>query len=367
MAESVSSPSSFENDHRIDPFEDYLDLLKQLVRCPSVVSAEHSFFRALQRELEETGADVIWYEGLLVAHGNAPDSAYLSAHIDRHGLICTGPNEFQYAAYVARNRGDLLGNSVSEATFNKVSARFHGFPVVAYEPWSGVYRGSGVIESAYVCPIRGNMVFEVRGLEYSVAGTPIGFQDRLRIEEGKLYAQLDNVLTAAMLVHLFRRGFQGTALFSAQEEAGRSWRFLLEWFQRKAISTQRLIVLDTSPYGDLDAAIAQDVVLRRRDANAVFDAQTVGELESLCRELGTTYTFKDEYIEACNLKRDSESLPRLSLGSTELGRLIVASDNKISGATLQVPTTGYHTSEEVASVAACRAFYELLCRLAGCE
>ena len=37
-----------------------------------------------------------------------------SAHIDRHGLICTGPNEFQYAAFVAGSRSDLLGNSVSE-------------------------------------------------------------------------------------------------------------------------------------------------------------------------------------------------------------------------------------------------------------
>ena len=35
---------------------DFIDLLKILIRQPSVVGAEHSFFRALQRELEERGA-----------------------------------------------------------------------------------------------------------------------------------------------------------------------------------------------------------------------------------------------------------------------------------------------------------------------
>lgn len=122
-----------------------LDILKLLVRHPSVVSAEHSFFQVLQRELEETGVKVTWYEGLLVAQGARPHSRYLSAHIDRHGLICTGPNEFQYAAFIASNRGDLTGNSVSEQTFATISERFIHTAVHAYEPWSGVYRGKGLI------------------------------------------------------------------------------------------------------------------------------------------------------------------------------------------------------------------------------
>ena len=90
-------------------YELFIDILKNLIRHPSVVGAEHSFFRVLQRELEERNIRVTWYEGLLVAQGNQPDRLMLSAHIDRHGLICTGPNEFQYAAFVAGNRSDLLG------------------------------------------------------------------------------------------------------------------------------------------------------------------------------------------------------------------------------------------------------------------
>ena len=118
----------------------FLELLSALVRSPCVVGAEHSFFRILQRELEERGAKVQWYEGLLVAQGTQPESLMLSAHIDRHGLVCTGPNEFQYAAFVAGSRSDLLGNSVSEQLMQKIVDRFADHAVYAYEPWSGAYR-----------------------------------------------------------------------------------------------------------------------------------------------------------------------------------------------------------------------------------
>ena len=129
----------------------FINLLSILVRSPSVVGAEHSFFRVLQRELEERGAKVTWYEGLLVAQGSEPDSLMLSAHSDRHGLVCTGPNEFQYAAFVAGARSDLLGNSVDEQLMRKVVDRFPNEQVYAYEPWSGAYRGKGKIKNAYIC------------------------------------------------------------------------------------------------------------------------------------------------------------------------------------------------------------------------
>jgi putative aminopeptidase FrvX len=342
-----------------DIFE-FLDILKFLIRQPSVVSAEHSFFRVLQRELEESGVQATWYEGLLVAQGSKPNSRYLSAHIDRHGLICTGPNEFQYAAFIAGNRGDLIGNSVSEQSFVKISERFRGSSVNAYEPWSGVYRGKGIIERSYLCPYRGNMVFEISGLEHVVAGTPVAFQDSLKTVENHIKAQLDNVFSAAVILYLFRKGFQGTAFFTAQEEAGRSWRFLLEWFQRFATTTNQLIVLDTSPYASETEAEAQHLVLRHRDSNATFHADMVRELENSCQILGIRYSFKDDYIEKKNHQRRAEGKSTFSVGSTELGRIINASNGLIQGATLQVPTTGYHTTEESCAIASVAALIELL-------
>lgn len=341
-------------------FDRFIDLLKGLIRQPSVVGAEHSFFRVLQRELEERGARVTWYEGVLVAQGNNPHKTLFSAHIDRHGLICTGPKEFQYAAFVAGNRSDLLGNSVSEELMKKIVDRFGATPVFAYEPWSGAYRGAGKIKRSYICEFRNNLIFELEDLDYLVAGTPLAFQSNLQLEDGLISGQLDNVLTAAVLVHLFELGFQGTAFFTAQEEAGKSWRYLLEWFRRFGASTDRLIVVDTSPYPDINAVKQQQVVLRNRDVNANFDVSMTAQLKQLCDKLAISYSFKDEYIEKQNQMNAVNNIAPSSLGSTELGRIVLASKGMVNGSTLQIPTSGYHTINETTTLDTCQTFIKLL-------
>ncbi len=342
---------------------DFMALLSTLIRSPSVVGAEHSFFRVLQRELEERGAKVTWYEGVLVAQGSQPDSLYFSAHIDRHGLICTGPDEFQYAAFVAGARSDLLGNSVDEALMYKIVDRFADEEVYAYEPWSGAYRGKGRIRSAAICEYRRNLIFELEGLAHLVAGTPVAFQDKLTQAEQSISGQLDNVLTAAVLVYLFEKGFTGTAFFTAQEEAGKSWRYLLEWFRRFGGSTNQLVVVDTSPYPDFASAAAQHLILRNKDANAPFNRELTQRLEALCSDHGFSYQYKDAYVEAHNTGLAEGEKP-MSLGSTEMGRIIAASGGLVDGTTLQIPTSGYHTMNETAPLTSVKAFIRLLSALA---
>lgn len=339
---------------------DFIDLLKTLIRNPSVVGSEHSFFRVLQRELEERGAKVTWYEGLLVAQGSKPLSTMFSAHLDRHGLICTGPNEFQYAAFISANRTHLLNNSVSEELMTKITTRFNSEPVFAYEPWSGVYRGRGIINNAYICKLRNNLIFEVDGLENVVAGTPIAFNDKLKINNLRMSGQLDNVLTVAALVNLFSLGFEGTAFFTAQEEAGKSWLYLLEWFRRFGGNTNRLFVVDTSPFPDVEAANNQLLVLREKDANAYFNKESTQIIENLCQKNNISYLFKNRYMDKENARLISNGRKPRSVGSTELGRMIVASNGLVDGTTIQIPTTGYHTMEESVSVASVEAFLRLL-------
>ncbi|WP_207951739.1 peptidase M42 [Pseudomaricurvus alcaniphilus] len=341
-----------------------LNIVSLLTRSPSVVGAEHSFFRVLQRELEERGAQVSWYEGVLVAHGARPHSLMLSAHIDRHGLICTGPNEFQYAAFVAGARSDLLGNSVDEQLIRKVVNRYIDDKVYAYEPWSGVYRGSGKIKGSRVCEFRNNLIFELEGLEHLVAGTPVAFLDNLKVTNEALVGQLDNVLTAAVLVYLFELGFEGTAFFTAQEEAGKSWRYLLEWFRRFGGSTNQLIVVDTSPFPDFAATQKQQLVLRTKDANAGFNGELTAKLEDLCSRLGFSYQFKDRYVENRNKELIRRGEDPGSLGSTEMGRIIAASKGLVDGTTLQIPTCGYHTLAETAPLESVAAFLQVLMDLA---
>jgi len=47
-----------------------------------------------------------------------------------------------------------------------------------------------------------------------------------------------------------------------------------------------------------------------------------------------------------------QNKPPYSLGSTEMGRLVNASEGSIQGTTFQLPTTGYHTTNETVSIAA---------------
>jgi hypothetical protein len=338
----------------------FIGILATLLREPSVVGAEHAFFRVLQRELEERGAKVTWYEGLLVAEGARPQSLMLSAHADRHGLICTGPNEFQYAASVAGARSDLLGNSISEELMKKIATRFNDNHVYAYEPWSGAYRGKGRIKKAFICEFRNNLIFELTGLEHVVAGTPVAFRDSLTVDDSALIGQLDNVLTVAGLVYLFEIGFEGTAFFTAQEEAGKSWRYLLEWFRRFGGSTNQLVVVDTSPFPDFTAAQAQHLVLRNKDANALFNGPLTQKLQNLCEQLGFGVLYKDVYVESYNQILIAKGEAPSSLGSTEMGRIISASQGLVDGTTLQIPTSGYHTMKESAPVGSVQAFLTVL-------
>lgn len=330
----------------------FLDILKQLIRTPSVVGAEHSFFLVLKRELEEIGIQTTLYEGVLVAEGDDPESGMISAHIDRHGLVCTGPNEFQYAAFTAHNRGDLTGDSVAEKTYRDIIERFINQRVQAYDPWSGAYLGLGEIDNAYLCERRENLLFNVKGLEHLYAGTPVAFVDTLSYDEGHLSAQLDNVLSAAIILFLYEQGYQGRAFFTASEEVGKSWRFLLEWFRGRDISTDELLVLDTSPFPDRKSADEQHIVLRNRDANAAFSSPLTDKITEICDTLDISYGYKDLFIEKKNEELLAQNKVPYSLGSTEMGRLVNASKGSIQGTTFQLPTTGYHTTSETVSMAA---------------
>jgi putative aminopeptidase FrvX len=336
--------------------DNFLNILRLLIREPSVVGCEDSFFRVLNRELVEIGVKVEYYHGVLVAQGSKPHELILSAHIDRHGLLCTGANEFQYAAFIASNKSDLTGDSVSEQMMHIIENRFQGQQVQAHLPYAGTYLGQGQIVNSYICPARNNLIFELDGLDFLQPGTPVSFLDRLKVEHGCISAQIDNVVSAAMIIYLFQQGFQGTAMFTAQEEAGKSWRFALSWFQRQQLTTQRLLILDTSPYPTREAAEAQQVVLRHQDASGIFAPELTAELAQRCEQMGISYSYKDVYLQAQNKLNNTS----YSLGRTELGRLATATEGQINGTTLQIPSTEYHTPNETAALSSIDAVIKLL-------
>ena len=338
----------------------FYDILKQLIRVPCVVGAEHPFFMALKRELEDLSISVEYYDGVLVAKGSQPESGYISAHADRHGLICTGHNEFQYAAFIAKNQADLRGNSNSEQLLKNFEMRFKDQKVQAYDPWSGAYLGLGTISDAFLCDRRHNIIFKVEGFDYLFPGTPIAFMDKLIIgNDGHISAQLDNVVSVALILYLYHLGYQGTAFFTASEEAGKSWRFLLEYFRRFDLNTKELLVLDTSPYSRKEDIHALEIVLRNRDENSKFKSTLKNRIKKIAIENRINYHFKDAYLKNIMLQEGKKG----SLGVTELGRLIDATKGELQGATLQLPTIGYHTVEETTTTKSVDAMVKVLSEL----
>ena len=339
--------------------ERFIDILKQLIRIPSVVGEEHPFFMFVKRELEEIGVVVEYYDGVLVAKGAKPQSGYISAHSDRNGLICTGHNEFQYAAFIAKNRADLTGNSSSEQWLNNFTERFVDEKVQAYEPWSGSYLGLGTIKEASLCKRRNNIIFSVEGFEHLFPGTPIAFMDRLEVKDSLISAQLDNVISVAIIIYMYTIGYEGTAFFTSSEEAGKSWRFLLEWFRRFDLSTNELLVLDTSPYKTLEEIQNIDIVLRNRDANAIFRSPLKKRIKNIAIKEKIRFDYKDIYLK--NKMQLNEG--KGSIGVTELGRLISATKGEIHGTTLQIPTIGYHTADETTTIKAVESLINVLKKL----
>lgn len=72
-------------------------------------------------------------------------------------------------------------------------------------------------------------------------------------------------------------------------------------------------------------------------------------VKHMINDLGIDYSYKDEEIEAENKVRESHHEKFKGYRFTELGTLFKVSRGKYSGATLQLPTTNYHTVKEKAS------------------
>lgn len=341
----------------------WIETTRRLLTVPSVVGDERPFLVHLERELAGLGVASHAYDDRLVAVGADPSAPTISVHVDRHGLMCTGPGEFEYAAFVTRRAGDVPPDSVSREMIDRVAARFHGEPVIAYQPWTGDVIGRGVIRSAYLVEAESPLRFDAEGLDHLAAGVPIAYAAPAEASATHFRGQLDNVLGVSLALELYRRGFAGTTIFTTQEECGRSWRFVVEHFRRLGCRTDRLLVLDTSPFPDEAVAARWHVVLRTADATARFAEGISSEVAGTARDLGLTAIIKDQVITAENRERASRGEPPRSLGRTELGRVIDATDGAITGTTVQLPTFGYHTPRETVTLTSMRASRQLLERV----
>ncbi len=328
----------------------------RFLEFPAVVGYEEPFVAELERTARAMGRHTERGDGLLAVTGESAE--HVSAHIDRHGLVTTAAGTLAYAARLAAAAHRPLTPKLRAA----VCHRFATESVYAYDAATGAVLGEGTVEHTEHCGIGPDLALAVAGLDDVAAGVPVAFAAPAPWTGGRFMGQLDNVLAAAIGVELIESGFPGSVLFTLGEEAGRSWEALAAWFEHPVAN---LLVLDTSPFhkGPFDtgpfgnAGPVDDgaVVLRHEDAGARFDDAATERVAAAATAAGAPIVWKDDVL------RDAGR----PLGRTELGRLVDATAGTVTGTTLQIPTTDYHSNHETTSRVAIQATMRVLAELYG--
>lgn len=325
----------------------------EYLSIPSVVGFEHFFMQFLHQDFEKLGCSVVEYPGLLEVRGNNPGSAIICAHIDRHGLVSLGNGEYAYAAEYVREIKYGEEHKSSRKQLEQIADRFQDEQVFAYHPQSNARLGEGKISASRKSMEKGDSIFFIDGIEELETEIPVAYARTARAEKNQLSGQIDNTISIGVVYALFRAGFQGTAYLTTEEEVGKSWIHISNHLEKEGIETQDLLVIDTSPYLDRSPLREGTVIFRNRDRFSIFNSNLTERFVNRCEELEMPYQIKD-----IDLMEEGKTIE--DLGSTELGRLIKEKENRWSGATVQIPTTMYHTSNETTTRRAIRNYFRFL-------
>jgi len=335
-----------------------LSKTEEYLQVPAVVRFEHPFMKHLADDFNTSGYEIEKHDRLLVVQKKGVrSSTIVTAHIDRHGIVINEEGKPEYAAFNAKKHyGDE--NTSPEAIFQKAGQRFIDELVYAYDENGRTIEEGKVKGCSYNFDTK-DLLFEIDGFFGLPEGTPISYVSSLALANGHLSSQLDNAISAAISYQLIQDGFDGTILFAAEEEIGRSWQHIGEYLGSKNTSSRDIITIDTTPYDDARAISEGLIVLRNRDENGEFNADLVGRLQTACDTQGIEYEMKDEVIDYQNAQLPEGKEPK-KLGKTELGRIVQYTGGRCNGATVQLPSTHYHTNHETTSESALRNYYQTL-------
>ena len=337
-------------DNIIKKTEEYLQI-------PSVVGFEAPFLDYIARDFSRAGYDIEKKSRILsVKKRNSMNPKIISAHIDRHGIVCNENRLYELAAsYIKRRYND---EKISEEVIKKWPERIVGEEVYAYD-CDGKKISEGKVSSSNVNLDERYVLFVIEGMGELPANTPISYKPKINLQKGNFSCQLDNVISAAVAYYLIQDGFDGTILFSGGEEVGRSGDYLLSYLHDKNIDSKEIISLDTTPYEDNRTVEEGRLVLRNRDARGIFNPDFIKSLKEKCEKENIAYEFKDEVLmEKHSDLPEEEAIKKI--GKTDLGKIIEITDGRYNGATIQLPATGYHTNHETTSINAIENYYKAL-------
>lgn len=334
-------------------FEPVITKTIEYLSVPSVVGYEQPFMNYLEADFNELGLHVYKTDRYLAVSGAEPLSAILCAHIDRHGLISIGEDEYVYAAQYIKEIKYGENNRLAREQIQNIAERFEGEMIYAYNGQSGERLGEGLIKACNTCMLEGDTLFFVENMQTMECGVPLAYARTGRFDGNIFKGQIDNAVSLGVVHELFRQGFQGTAILSTEEEIGKSWIHLQAYLEESHIESKCLLVLDTSPYTKAEAIENGYIVFRNRDMSEEFNPELVTALKARAADLKLEFQVKDEMMLSAGKTVNQ-------LGSTELGKLVRNTEGRWNGATVQIPTLMYHTSNETTTAHAIENYITFL-------
>jgi putative aminopeptidase FrvX len=338
-----------------------LEKTEEYLNIPSVVRFEEPFLEHLADDFNKGGYKIEKKDRILVVTKKGFKSPKIvTAHIDRHGIVFNKKGYFEYAAFNAKKHYNDKNKS-SEEIFKKSGKRFIDEKVYAYDK-NGKKLEGGIVKDFYYDFETKDLFFSIEGLGKLPQNTPIAYVSSLQKENNTISSQIDNVISVAVAHQLVEDGFDGTLLFTTEEEIGRSWKHIVDYLDSQDSLSKEIITLDSTPYNDTRAISEGLIVLRNKDENGVFNHSLINRIKEICENENIKYEMKDEFIEKQNAQLEKDKKPK-KLGKTELGRIIQYTKGKFNSATVQIPTTNYHTNHETTSESSLTNYYKLLKKL----
>lgn len=338
---------------KMEKIENILQKTDEYLRHPSVTRFEGAFLNFLAEEFNMPGYSVEKGNGILVVKkNNSSNPQILTAHVDRNGLIVNENGKPEYSVFQSKKRSGTPMVS-KESLFHKIGPRFIGDEenretLIAYDKQGSII-AEGEAKSFNVDYDKKELTYEIDGMQGLPAETPIGYKSSLQRDGDMVSSQIDNTIGIAVLYQLVKDGFDGRIIFSTEEECGNSWKHILKYMDNKGIESKEVIVVDTSPYPSIDD-FQGDVVFRDSDDGADYNPDLIAKLKGTAERNGISYMMKS---------RERGKNKKVK-GYTELGHLIEETNGRVNGATVQIPSTKYHTNHETTTIHCVNNYYNLL-------
>lgn len=356
-----------------------IELTNEFLEIPSSISFEKPFLDYLEKKAKNLGYNIFRKENSYLVikpkNDSIVSSKLFSVHIDRHSVIKNDNGRLEYLAFNLKKKLGLPflkeevkiseENLLLELEEREVSfEKFGEFLVFKREGFKPVKLKRDGLDTYYeTVALRftkedcisydfnsGEKINEYKLIRnqidinkneiYFFTNKTIGFDEKIFMIKSKIYqdekfisGQIDNVISVAVLFYLLEKGnFNEEIIFTTKEEIGLSYKCVIDYINSQDNFEKKLIILDTSPYSNIENEKSGFLTLRYGDENGGFNSELVLKIKSILEENQINFDFKPSF-----------------LGRTELGRVSSESQGKVNGSTLQLPSMNYHTVFETCS------------------